>query len=80
MGTSVPSTVAISSAGGVPLELMAPTSRSTFLCAGGAGFCADPQRHHPHRCESSRGVSNCGPPAVGELQVPSCLCLWESCL
>ncbi|CAI9559317.1 unnamed protein product [Staurois parvus] len=35
-GTSVPSTVAFSSAGGVPLELMAPAHRSTFLCAGGA--------------------------------------------
>ncbi|CAI9559202.1 unnamed protein product [Staurois parvus] len=31
MGTSVPSTVAFSSAGGVPLELLAPTHRSAFL-------------------------------------------------
>ncbi|CAI9550618.1 unnamed protein product, partial [Staurois parvus] len=35
-GTSVPSTVAFSSVGGVPLELMAPARRSAFLCAGGA--------------------------------------------
>ncbi|CAI9600102.1 unnamed protein product, partial [Staurois parvus] len=35
-GTSVPSAVAISSAGGVPLELMAPAHGSAFLCAGGA--------------------------------------------
>ncbi|CAI9532014.1 unnamed protein product [Staurois parvus] len=35
-GTSVPSTVAFSSAGGVPLELMAPARGSAFLCSGGA--------------------------------------------
>ncbi|CAI9609000.1 unnamed protein product [Staurois parvus] len=35
-GTSVPSTVAFSSAGGTPLELMAPTRGSAILCAGGA--------------------------------------------
>ncbi|CAI9584718.1 unnamed protein product, partial [Staurois parvus] len=35
-GTSVPSTVAIFSVGGVPLELMAPTCGSAFVCAGGA--------------------------------------------
>ncbi|CAI9585162.1 unnamed protein product, partial [Staurois parvus] len=35
-GTSVPSTVVISSAGGVPLELMAPARGSAFLCVGGA--------------------------------------------
>ncbi|CAI9571127.1 unnamed protein product, partial [Staurois parvus] len=52
-GTSVPSMVAFSSAGGVPLKLMAPARGSTFLC----GWCGctdvrvDPQRHHPHRCE-----------------------------
>ncbi|CAI9570030.1 unnamed protein product, partial [Staurois parvus] len=34
-GTSVPSTVAFSSAGGVPLELMAPAQGSAILCAGG---------------------------------------------
>ncbi|CAI9552145.1 unnamed protein product, partial [Staurois parvus] len=34
-GTLVPSAVAISSAGGVPLELMAPARGSAFLCAGG---------------------------------------------
>ncbi|CAI9554083.1 unnamed protein product, partial [Staurois parvus] len=48
-GTSVPSTVVFSSAGGVPLEVMAPTRGSSFLSAD---FRADPQRHHPHRCET----------------------------
>ncbi|CAI9612689.1 unnamed protein product, partial [Staurois parvus] len=35
-GTLFPSMVAFPSAGGVPLELMAPARRSAFLCAGGA--------------------------------------------
>ncbi|CAI9569823.1 unnamed protein product [Staurois parvus] len=33
--TSVPSTVAFSSVGGVPLELMAPAHSSAFLCVSG---------------------------------------------
>ncbi|CAI9535353.1 unnamed protein product [Staurois parvus] len=35
-GTTVPSTVAFSSADGVPLVLMAPACGSAFLCVGGA--------------------------------------------
>ncbi|CAI9612015.1 unnamed protein product [Staurois parvus] len=35
-GTSVPSMVVFSCAGGVPLELMAPAHGSAILCAGGA--------------------------------------------
>ncbi|CAI9586499.1 unnamed protein product [Staurois parvus] len=27
-----------------------------------------------------QGCQTGGPPAVAKLQVPSCLCLWESCL
>ncbi|CAI9587553.1 unnamed protein product, partial [Staurois parvus] len=55
METSVPSMVAFSSVGGVPLELMAPALGSAFLCAGGfhVDFHADPQWRHPHRCEPS---------------------------
>ncbi|CAI9603823.1 unnamed protein product [Staurois parvus] len=29
---------------------------------------------------SGQGCQTAGPPAVAKLQVPSCLCLWESCL
>ncbi|CAI9561496.1 unnamed protein product, partial [Staurois parvus] len=54
-GTLGPSTVAISSAGGVPLEVMALARVRIPLCGwcGCTDFCADLQRHHPHRCEPS---------------------------
>ncbi|CAI9535958.1 unnamed protein product [Staurois parvus] len=35
-GTSFPTMVAFSSAGGMPLELMAPARGSAILCTGGA--------------------------------------------
>ncbi|CAI9562068.1 unnamed protein product, partial [Staurois parvus] len=54
-GTSVSSTVAFSSAGGVPLELMAPPPAgphsSVRVVRLHGFFFSDPQRHHPHRCE-----------------------------
>ncbi|CAI9563292.1 unnamed protein product [Staurois parvus] len=46
------------------------------------GTCSSPTAGGPQLPTPAlrAGVGNCGPPAVGELQVPSCLCLWESCL